>query len=86
MNSTIILELLPENLKGKNSPFKFDINIVSQIIRQHLEATPVQEEEWDGIYSQGFVMKCVDDDENYSIENSFYGIVYFEPYTCFYSK
>ena len=70
----------------KEYPFKFDINIVSQIIRQHLEATPVQEKEWDGIYSQGFVMKCVDDDENYSIENSFYGIVYFEPYTCFYSK
>ena len=34
-------------------------------------------------------MKCIEEylgSEHDGIKNPFYGIVYFEPYTCFYSK
>lgn len=67
-------------------PFKFDIGIVSAIIRQHLMGFPIKDDEWDGSYSHGFLMKAAKEYENTDIENSFYCIVYFEPYTCFYSK
>jgi len=64
-------------------PFKFDIKIVSNIIRQHLETFPEENNGWDGSYYKGFVMKCRDCS---GIENHFYCIVYFKPYTCFYAK
>lgn len=70
-------------------PFKFDIDIVSRIIRQHLESFPIEKDVWDGAYAKGFIMKCVDEytsTEKTGIKNPFYGIVYFEPYTCFYAK
>ena len=70
-------------------PFKFDINIVSQIIRQHLESFPVQKVLCGGSYEKGFIMKCIGEwmcSEKDGIKNPFYGIIYFKPYTCFYSK
>lgn len=70
-------------------PFKFDIASVSKIIQQHLENYPVKEDIWAGAYEKGFIMKCIDESlasENDGIKNPFYGIVYFKPYTCFYSK
>ena len=70
-------------------PFRFDINIVSQIIRQHLESFPIQRWLCDGSYEKGFIMKCIDEwmgAEKDEIKNPFYGIIYFKPYTCFYSK
>ena len=70
-------------------PFKFDISIVSRIILQHLESFPVEKDIWDGSYQKGFIMKCIEEylgSEHDGIKNPFYGIVYFEPYTCFYSK
>ncbi len=70
-------------------PFRFDVEIVSKIIRQHLETFPVKRGEWDGSYEKGFVMKIIHSAYNYNkegIKNHFYGIVYFEPYTCFYAK
>lgn len=70
-------------------PFRFEVDIVSKIIRQYLEDFPVEEDVWDGSYSKGFIMKCIDEcmsQEKNGIKNPFYGIVYFKPYTCFYSK
>ena len=64
-------------------PFKFDIKIVSDIIRQHLEKFPEKPGGWDGSYDKGFIMKYRDRN---GIQNNFYCIVYFEPYTCFYAK
>lgn len=70
-------------------PFKFDISIVSRIILQHLESFPVKKDILDGSYQKGFIMKCIEEylgSKHDGIKNPFYGIVYFEPYTCFYSK
>ena len=64
-------------------PFKFDIKIVSDIIRQHLEKFPEKTGGWYGSYYKGFIMKYCDRN---GIQNNFYCIVYFEPYTCFYAK
>lgn len=66
-------------------PFRFDIEIVSKIIEQHLEAFPKKEGIWGGSYHKGFIMKCVSENCD-TIKNPFYCIVYFEPYTCFYAK
>lgn len=70
-------------------PFKFDIDIVSRIICQHLETQVVKRDIWCDTYDKGFIMKCIDEcmaPEDNGIKSPFYGIVYFEPYTCFYSK
>lgn len=71
-------------------PFRFQIDIVSKIIRQHLESFSEEEENcYEGSYRKGFVMKCIEEDmsdERAGIKNPFYCIVYFEHYTCFYSK
>ena len=71
-------------------PFRFDIDIVSRIIRQHLESFPIERGFWDGSYANGFIMKCIGDGEwdtqKTGIKNLFYCIVYFKPYTCFYAK
>lgn len=67
-------------------PFKFDVEIVSKIIKQHLEAFPVEEGMCDGSSCKGFIMKYPRWDDAKGIENVFYCIVYFKPYTCFYSK
>ena len=42
-------------------PFRFDIDIVSRIIRQHLESFPVEKDIWDGSYQKGFIMKCIEE-------------------------
>ena len=80
-------ERIPE---GWNEyPFRFETDIVSRIICQHLESFPKKEGGYDGSYQKGFVMKCIEEtmsSEKDGIKNPFYGIVYFEPYTCFYSK
>ena len=71
-------------------PFRFEIDIVSRIIRQHLESFPKEKgNDYDGSYSKGFVMKCSEESmssEKDGIKKPFYCIVYFKPYTCFYSK
>jgi len=64
-------------------PFKFDIAIVSSIIRQHLENFPAEHGIWDGSYDKGFIMTARDRD---GVKSSFYCIVSFKPYTCFYAK
>ena len=69
-------------------PFKFDVEIVSKIIIQYLNDFPIEKDIWDGGYKKGFLMKVIP--ETFSdaddIKNAFYGIVSFEPFTCFYSK
>ena len=78
--------------KGWNEyPFRFEIDIVSRIIRQHLESFSISKEAnyYEGSCDKGFVMKCIEEymgSEIDGIKNPFYGIVYFKPYTCFYSK
>ena len=77
-------EVIPKGWKEYEG-FDFDIDIVSMIIIQHLKN---QDDHLiranDGTYSKGFLMsKCSYDRD---IENPFFGIVYFEPYTNFYAK
>ena len=68
-------------------PFDFDVEIVARIIAQYLGKleTPNSGYEWaDGGESDGFLMKVISCDDN--IKNSFYGIVSFEKFNCFYAK
>jgi hypothetical protein len=75
-------------------PFDFDVDIIAKIVGQHLEKQELRYDEncldgWDGSYSKGFLMKVIDNsfsDSVDGIKNSFYGIVSFKPYTCFYAK
>lgn len=66
--------------------FKLDIKIIGSIIRQHIEGFSVKEGTRKGSYYEGFIMRCPHDKDFEEIENSFYCIVYFEPYTCFYAQ
>ena len=62
----------------KEYPCIFDVEIVGKIIRQYIEET---------YGGNGYIMKCIKDDDNVEeIKNSFYGIVYFEPFKNFYAK
>lgn len=67
-------------------PFKFDVEIVSKIIKQHLEAFSAREGMLDGSYDKGFIMKHPSGKDYEEIKSAFYCIVYFEPFTCFYAK
>jgi len=69
--------------------FDFNLSIISQIILQHLSKQEVEQDIWDGGYNKGFIMKAIPEsmgNEHNGIKSPFYGIVSFEPYTCFYSK
>lgn len=69
-------------------PFDFDVDIIAQIIVKHLAKQKVEDGGLDGSYDAGFLMKIIPNsfsDDN-GIKNPFYGIVSFEPYTCFYAK
>ena len=70
--------------------FKPDINIISAILKQRLEAAPVEDATYDGSYDHGFRMKAVSDSEYFElskvIKNLSYCIVYIEPFSCFYHK
>ena len=75
----------------KEYPFDFDEAIVARIIGQHLykQEYPASGYEWaDGGMDKGFLMKGIHDayGDEYKIENPFYGIVVFEPFTNFYAK
>lgn len=70
-------------------PFEFDLNIITQIIAKHLLKQDIKYGEWDGSYEKGFKMKVINKSfskEKDNIINPYYGIVNFEPYTCFYAK
>ena len=70
-------------------PFDFDLSIISQIIIKYLEKQEIERDIWDGSYTKGFIMKAIPESLNLvdnGIINPFYGIVEFNPYTCFYSK
>lgn len=75
-------------------PFDFDVDIIAKIVVQHLEKQEMRYDKncldgWDGSYSKGFLMKVIDNsfsDSVDGIKNTFYGIVSFEPHTCFYAK
>jgi len=69
--------------------FDFEVDIVSRIIAQYLYKmeTPESGYEWaDGGDAEGFLMKVIDSSDGNNIENSFYGIVSFEKFNCFYAK
>ena len=66
-----------------------DIEIVIEAIRKYLEVTPVKRTSGIGSYTKGFVMKAICEsmgNEYEKIIAPVYGLVYFRPYTCFYSK
>lgn len=70
-------------------PFDFDIDIMAQIVVKHLEKQTINYCGWDGSYDKGFLMKVIENSfasEKNGIKSPFYGIVSFEPYTCFYAK
>lgn len=72
-------------------PFDFDTIIVSHIIQQHLLNFDVEydPDEGDGSFKKGFLMKNIERSfagKKEDVKNPFYGIVSFEPYTCFYAK
>ena len=80
-------EYVPEG--WKRFPFRFSIKAVSNFIKEHLEEYPVEENVWPGSYRKGFLMKNVGEvfgDEYKGIRNPLYAVIYFEPFTCFYSK
>lgn len=71
--------------------FDFDYEIVARLIKQQLEKCPVDEsEDWgDGSYTPGFLAKAIREtfaSESGGIKSPSYGIVEFQPFTCFYSK
>lgn len=62
--------------------FDFDTDIVSQIIIQFLSKQDIYyEDEGDGEYNKGFIMKAISE-----YVDDGYGIVEFKPFICFYSK
>lgn len=71
--------------------FDFDYEIVSRIIKQQLEKYDAISgfEYGDGTNRKGFLMKVIGnemDAEKRGIKNPFYGIVEFEPYSCYFAK
>lgn len=73
----------------KEFGFDFDLDIISEIITKYLRKQEKEVGIPDGAYHKGFLMKVIKEtmaDEKDGIKNPFYGIVSFEPYTCFYSK
>ena len=70
-------------------PFDFDLNIISQIITKHLSKQEIKDGGCDGSYEKGFIMTAIEmsfADEKDGIKDPYYGIVKFEPFTCFYHK
>ena len=65
--------------------FKPDSQIISAIIKQRLMEAPCPEGGLDGSYERGFRVRQIDF-QTEGVENPFYGIIYFEPYICFYAK
>lgn len=62
--------------------FDFDTSIVSQIIIQFLSKQDIHyEDEGDGGYNKGFIMKSISE----YVDDGF-GIAEFKPFVCFYSK
>lgn len=71
--------------------FDFDYEIVARLIKQQLEKYDAinEFEGGDGITQKGFLMKIINhnmETKNRGIKNSFYGIVEFEPYVCYFAK
>lgn len=67
-----------------------DIDTVSKTVENYLKTFKADDfDSDDGISNKGFLMKIVkesEDDEDVGIKNCDDCIVYFEPYTCYYSK
>ena len=83
----------------KEYPFDFDLDIVARIIQQHIEKVfrtvkaPINDfGGCDGSTKHGFIMKpapeSYNDCEDAGIvyHSSFYGIIQFLPYWCYYAK
>lgn len=73
-------------------PFDYDVHIISEIIKQHINKQPRENTmyDWaDGGTSIGFLMKAIPElfsDEYEGIKHPFYGIVSIERFENFYSK
>jgi len=72
-----------------NFPFNFNIDILTEIVINHLSKQEIKDSGWDGSYEKGFVMAAIERsfaDEKDGIKDPYYGIIKFEPFTCFYAK
>ncbi|MCQ2749092.1 MAG: hypothetical protein MJ246_03685 [Clostridia bacterium] len=70
---------------------KVNIEIITILIRAHLRDAKYDfSENLDGSYEEGFLMKCIPENESSEnlrgIKNPYYGIVSFESFVNFYSK
>lgn len=80
-------ETIPDGWKEFELGFDFDIAVM-QIVK-YLREQRFEEGDGDGSYSRGFLMRGMDDfdyNERKDIENPFYGIVAFEPFSCYHAK
>lgn len=80
-----------ESLGWKQFQFDFDVHIVSEIIKQHLNKLEIDNpyEYADGSSVKGFLMKAIDNsfaDEELGVKEPFYGIISIEPYYNYYAK
>lgn len=70
-------------------PSEFNVDNICKDIKSHLEGFPFEEGMAEGAYDRGFIMKCINEYmgcEYDGIKNPFYGIVYFQQFTCYYSR
>lgn len=72
-------------------PFDFDVHIVSEIIKQHLNKQQIENpyEDYDGSSERGFLMSAVSQtfsDLDEGIRHPFYGIVSIEAHYNYYAK
>ena len=76
----------------KEFPFDFDLEIIAKIIIQHIDKSPmplIEEMGYDGSCEKGFIMNNIErgfDSYEIGIKHPEYGIVSFQPYTCYYAK
>lgn len=72
-----------------NFLFDFNIDILAEVVINHLSKQEIKDGGWDGSYEKGFVMTAIERSfaaEKDGIKDPYYGIVKFEPFTCFYAK
>lgn len=65
--------------------FDYDLDITAKIISQHLEKQNVEAYSGDGSNYKGYLMKAIDYTTT-RVKDTFYGIVIFHPFNCYYDK
>ena len=68
--------------------FKYNADVMSLIIRDHIKDTIVRIDEFNDKVQEGFLIRSIQDlkySEKDTIKNSFYGIAIITPYTIYYN-